>query len=229
LQLIRTVAVLIWSHKISEYNGVAGSVSRQSPAVDHDQLIIGDLLSKQVHDGANLIAVDRETGNLRWKTQVDSHPAAIITGSPVVFDGVVYSGVSSLEETLSLDPSYPCCSFRGSVVALNAKTGAMLWTSVAATAATVYLPRATGLLETLVLSLNAGLWCGAVIALAGSRCDLLNALPCVLGLLPAAWMIRQRATIVVKVVSSWLIAVSVLTATLQFLPVTPGYLPDHID
>ena len=60
-------------------------------------------------------------------TQVDTHPAAIITGSPVVFDGAVYIGLSSSEETLVLDPAYPCCSFRGSVVALDVKTGAMLW------------------------------------------------------------------------------------------------------
>jgi polyvinyl alcohol dehydrogenase (cytochrome) len=88
----------------------------------------GDILnSKQAHDGANVIAVDWAGGNLRWKTQVDSHPAAIITGSPVVFDGVVYVGVSSNEETLAENPAYPCCSFRGSVVAHNAKTGEMLW------------------------------------------------------------------------------------------------------
>jgi polyvinyl alcohol dehydrogenase (cytochrome) len=119
---------LIWSSKISDYNGVAGSVSRVSPAVDGNQLIIGDILSsKQVHNGANVISVDRQTGTRRWITQVDSHPAAIITGSPVVFDGVIYIGVSSNEETLATDPAYPCCSFRGSVVALDAKTGAILW------------------------------------------------------------------------------------------------------
>ena len=119
---------LIWSHKISEYDGVEGAVSRVSPAVDDDQLIIGDILSsKQTHDGANVLSVDRETGTRQWITQVDSHPAAIITGSPVVFDGVVYIGVSSNEETLALDPAYPCCSFRGSIVALDAKTGEMLW------------------------------------------------------------------------------------------------------
>src|ERR1700704_2822208 len=62
---------IIWSHKISDYDGVAGSVSRVSPAVNHNQLIIGDILnSRQVHDGANVIAVGRETGTLRWKTQV---------------------------------------------------------------------------------------------------------------------------------------------------------------
>jgi polyvinyl alcohol dehydrogenase (cytochrome) len=119
---------LIWSHKISDYDGVTGAISRVSPAVEGNQVIIGDILNgKQVHNGANVISVDRETGTLRWMTQVDTHPAAIITGSPVVFDGVVYIGVSSNEETLALDPAYPCCSFRGSVVALDEKNGAMLW------------------------------------------------------------------------------------------------------
>ncbi len=118
----------IWSHKISEYDGVDGAVSRVSPAVYHDQLIIGDILNaNQTHAGANVIAVDRKTGALRWITQVEAHPAAIITGSPVVFDGVVYIGVSSSEESLATNPAYPCCSFRGSVVALDAKSGQMLW------------------------------------------------------------------------------------------------------
>jgi polyvinyl alcohol dehydrogenase (cytochrome) len=124
----KTSGRLIWSHKISEYDGVDGAVSRVSPAVDGNQVIIGDILSgNKVHKGANVMAVDRESGTLRWMTHVDDHPAAIITGSPVVFDGVVYIGVSSSEETLALDPTYPCCSFRGSIVALNEKTGAMLW------------------------------------------------------------------------------------------------------
>src|SRR5712692_5180 len=119
---------LIWSHQISEYNGVPGSTSRVSPALDGDQVIIGDILSSnQVHNGANVISVDRKTGKRRWITQVDSHPAAIITGSPVVFDGVVYVGVSSSEEALATNPAYSCCTFRGSVVALDAKTGELLW------------------------------------------------------------------------------------------------------
>src|ERR1700730_8952939 len=119
---------LIWSHKISEYDGVDGAVSRVSPAVYHDQLIIGDILSSnQTHAGANVIAVDRETGALRWITQVENHPAAIITGSPVVFEGIVYIGVSSSEESLATNPAYPCCSFRGSIVALDSRSGAILW------------------------------------------------------------------------------------------------------
>src|SRR5712672_2885027 len=119
---------LIWSHKISDYDGVDGAISRVSPAADGDQLIIGDILNgKKVHNGANVISVDRESGTLRWMTKVDNHPAAIITGSSVVFHGVVYIGVSSSEEALATDPTYPCCTFRGSVVALDEKNGAILW------------------------------------------------------------------------------------------------------
>ncbi len=102
------------------------------------------------------------------------------------------------------------------------------WTSVAVSAATVHSPRGVGLSGGLALSVNAGLWCGAVIAVCGSLQDIAKALPCLLLLLPAA-ALRCRAPIVVKVVSSWLIAVALLAATLQFLPVTPGYLPDHTE
>jgi polyvinyl alcohol dehydrogenase (cytochrome) len=45
-----------------------------------------------------------------------------------VFNGnIVYVGVSSNEEGLATDDTYPCCTFRGSMVALNATTGALLW------------------------------------------------------------------------------------------------------
>ena len=119
---------LIWSHKISDYDGVAGSLARVSPAIHGDLVIVGDIQSKTAtHQGANVIAVDRTTGALRWITQADSHPAAIITGSPVVFRNIVYQGVSSNEESLALNPAYSCCTFRGSVVALRANTGEMLW------------------------------------------------------------------------------------------------------
>jgi polyvinyl alcohol dehydrogenase (cytochrome) len=80
-----------------------------------------------VHDGAHVIAVDRNSGNLRWITEVESHPAAIITGSPVFNGTTVYVGVSSSEEGLATNPAYPCCTFRGSMVALDVFTGAILW------------------------------------------------------------------------------------------------------
>lgn len=119
---------LIWSHKIADYDHFPGAFARVSPAVHGDDLIIGDIESASaVHNGANIMSIDRRTGTLRWITQVDLHPAAIITGSPVFLGDVVYVGVSSSEETLAKDPAYPCCSFRGSMVALNVATGEILW------------------------------------------------------------------------------------------------------
>jgi hypothetical protein len=103
------------------------------------------------------------------------------------------------------------------------------WASTAATAATVHLPRGLGVRGALALSLNAGVWAGAVVALAGSPVDLLKAAPCIFLVLPAAWLVRRGASIAVKVASSWLIAIAILVGALPFLPVTPGYQPDHIE
>jgi polyvinyl alcohol dehydrogenase (cytochrome) len=120
---------LIWSHKISDYDGYSGAVSRNSPAIHGNDVIVGDIETQfALGEGANLIAVDRKTGALRWITRVDSHVSSEITGSPVVFGDVVYVGVSSAEEGFALaGAAYPCCSFRGSVVALNANSGKLLW------------------------------------------------------------------------------------------------------
>lgn len=79
----------------------------------------GDLLGRAY-------AVEALTGKPVWRTKVDEHPSATITGSPVFYEGLLYVPVSSLEEA-SADPSYPCCTFRGSVMALDARTGKTLW------------------------------------------------------------------------------------------------------
>ena len=63
----------------------------------------------------------------RLEHQVDPHFAAIITQSPTVFDGKVYVGVASQEEALAaFVPGY-VLSFRGSMLALDLATGAILW------------------------------------------------------------------------------------------------------
>ena len=103
------------------------------------------------------------------------------------------------------------------------------WISVIATAASVHLVRGLSRHAALALSLNAGLWASAVVSLSGSRLDLLKALPYALIFLPGSRVVDRYASIPVKVVSSWVIAVAVLAATLQLLPVTPGYLPDHME
>jgi polyvinyl alcohol dehydrogenase (cytochrome) len=101
---------------------VAGDQSRTSPAVYRDELILGDgwILSPST-SGARAFAVDRRTGAPVWSTVVDTDPAAIITGSPVVYHGVAYLGISSKGEGTTAD------SFRGAVIALDAATGKLLW------------------------------------------------------------------------------------------------------
>src|SRR5690242_18605907 len=101
---------LNWKRQVSSYNGRAGSISRVSPTVYQNLLIIGDNQATAVmHDGAHVMAIDRNSGNLLWITQVDDHPAAIITGSPVCYGTTVYVGISSDEEALATNDAYPCC------------------------------------------------------------------------------------------------------------------------
>ena len=60
-----------------------------------------------------------------WTRKVDDHPLARITGSPTLFEDRLYVAVSSYEESQGADPHYGCCTFRGSLNALDAKTGAV--------------------------------------------------------------------------------------------------------
>jgi polyvinyl alcohol dehydrogenase (cytochrome) len=76
---------------------------------------------------ANMYAVDAQTGQELWTTRVDDHFVARITAAPKVYDGRVYVPVSSSEEFSSSNLDYSCCTGRGSVVALDASTGARVW------------------------------------------------------------------------------------------------------
>ena len=76
---------------------------------------------------ANVYAVDARSGELRWKVEVDDHPHAAITGAPRLYEQHLYVPVSSREESQVGDKRYPCCQFRGSVVALDRETGQQVW------------------------------------------------------------------------------------------------------
>jgi polyvinyl alcohol dehydrogenase (cytochrome) len=77
---------------------------------------------------ANAYAVDFASGKLLWKTRVDDHYAAMLTSAPNLYRGVVYFGVSSGEEGIGAAmPTAECCTFRGSVVALDGATGKQMW------------------------------------------------------------------------------------------------------
>jgi polyvinyl alcohol dehydrogenase (cytochrome) len=77
--------------------------------------------------GANVYALNAETGKQIWKVHPAEHFASMITATHQYWKGVVYVAHSSFEEILPPDPRYECCTFRGSVVALDAKTGKQIW------------------------------------------------------------------------------------------------------
>lgn len=78
---------------------------------------------------ANAYALDASTGKLIWKTRLDDHPSAQITGTPTLAGETLYIGISSLEEVAGADAKDECCKFRGSVSAIEAATGKVIWKS----------------------------------------------------------------------------------------------------
>ena len=78
---------------------------------------------------ADVFAIDLMTGEQRWRIKVDEHPQAMVTGSSVDHEGIIYQPISSWEVFWALNPFYSCCDFRSSIVAIDALTGEILWRS----------------------------------------------------------------------------------------------------
>jgi polyvinyl alcohol dehydrogenase (cytochrome) len=75
----------------------------------------------------NVRVLDAATGREVWNRKVGDHPATVLTGTPTLADGTLYVPVASFEEVSAGTGTYPCCTFRGSIVALNARDGAEKW------------------------------------------------------------------------------------------------------
>ena len=76
---------------------------------------------------ATAYAVDATSGELVWSRKVEDHPLARVTGAPVLYANRVYVPTSSYEEAQSANDDYECCTFRGSVSALDAASGQVIW------------------------------------------------------------------------------------------------------
>ncbi len=87
---------------------------------DSERLYFGD-----VH--ARVYALNAKTGEQLWQVRVDDHANATITGSPSLGNGQLFVPVSSLEVVTAANPAYACCTFAGSVTALDVETGEMQW------------------------------------------------------------------------------------------------------
>jgi len=102
---------VIWSHKVSDYTGITGDISRSSPSLAGNTLVIADLRAPIV------MGINAATGDMRWSTRLDPDPHAIMTGSPVLAGDTIYVGTSQAGAS-----SYP-----GMLAALDAQTGRILW------------------------------------------------------------------------------------------------------
>jgi polyvinyl alcohol dehydrogenase (cytochrome) len=105
---------LKWS-KLLDASGITASA-----AVAGNLVIVGAL------SGA-VYGLNRNDGSIAWTMRPDSHPLAAIWGSPTKIGKYIVLGVASNEEPAAGDPSYHCCSSRGSVVMLDPKNGAVVW------------------------------------------------------------------------------------------------------
>jgi outer membrane protein assembly factor BamB len=95
---------------------VTAAVSRSSPQVDENTgvVCVGSLVN------ALVIAIDRDSGRFLGNIQLNSHPLAVVTMSPTIYDGRLFIGVSSVEWSGDVViPGYKCCSFVGNLVSLE--------------------------------------------------------------------------------------------------------------
>ncbi|TDD94657.1 PQQ-binding-like beta-propeller repeat protein [Actinomadura rubrisoli] len=106
-----------WEFDLSTV-GTGFTVVRDGAAVSGGKVYFGDTRGY-------LYAVDQATGKLAWAERLDAHASATVTSSPIVYGGRVYVGVSSGENIMGKE--HACCTFRGHVDALNAKTGKLDW------------------------------------------------------------------------------------------------------
>lgn len=75
----------------------------------------------------NAFGIDTDTGKVMWKTKFAEDPQAGSISQLLYYDGLVYIGLSSVEEPLSEQKEGFQPNFQGKVVALDAKTGKMVW------------------------------------------------------------------------------------------------------
>jgi polyvinyl alcohol dehydrogenase (cytochrome) len=113
-----------WIYDATAVSGPIDSVNtnalRDGPAVAGNKVIFGDYRGY-------VYALDKNTGALIWATKASDHPLAALTGSPLVSKGRVYIGMSSSEAKASAEAGYPCCTFRGEMVAMDLETGHIDW------------------------------------------------------------------------------------------------------
>ena len=124
----RRTGAQVWKSSIAAVSGIPGDKARATPVLAGDKVIVGT--QGPFGGGGKLMAFHKDSGAALWSTQLDTHPATIVTQSATVHGNRLYVGLASQEEALSaaaIGGGYPCCSFRGSMLAVDVDTGAIVW------------------------------------------------------------------------------------------------------
>ena len=107
---------------------VEGAVARTTPMIVRSDVSPSGWLTVIGERNRTARAFDAQTGQELWRSpELDSNPVAGITGAPLVAGGQVFVPTTSGEEGAARQPTYACCSFRGSLSALDLKTGKVQW------------------------------------------------------------------------------------------------------
>ena len=136
--------------------GFVVTSSRNTPFISHDLVIVGsnfglieplcEVVGKSptagvchAGSGAIVLALNKNTGDVVWRKRVEDHRAGKVTGSISGHGSRIYVPVGNWEEdwsraypniyTQPIVPGsqYPCCSARGSLVAMDVNTGDIIW------------------------------------------------------------------------------------------------------
>jgi len=114
---------IVWT--FTAHSGVRGSVTiaRATGAAERRPGAYAAFFADQA---GYVYAVNPSSGALLWSRRVEEHPLVRLTGSPAYSAGRLYVPTSSYEEG-GKPPGYGCCTFRGSLIALDATTGETVW------------------------------------------------------------------------------------------------------
>ncbi len=105
-----------------------GVVSRTTPMVVRSSISPSGWATFVGQSNRVVRAFDAETGKELWRSaELEAHKSSLLTGSPIVSGDQLFVPISSIEEASSMSPTYACCTFRGSLAALDLKTGKTLW------------------------------------------------------------------------------------------------------
>jgi polyvinyl alcohol dehydrogenase (cytochrome) len=110
-----------WSHRTEAGVRTAMTLGRISvQGKSRYAVFFGDLK-------ANAYAIDAQTGAAIWKTHIEKNFATRVTAAPALYQGRLYVPISAWEGFQARVLDYPCCTATGSVSALDANTGRIIW------------------------------------------------------------------------------------------------------